>query len=150
MNRRSVLRSIGSVGALSSLSGIAVGKGNEYPRHDGGRSLEDIGNYVAFHPSQDRAAFISAAFEAGVELYIAEGVRSESDTPTEVYQITSDTTGGVYGPEWKNGNRLSFQRNLSRYTVKVPRSYKVLEHKIEKENVVDVEATLENATRVDE
>lgn len=109
------------------------------------KKLDEIGNHLAFHNSHDRAAFISAAFEKGVELYVAEDVSKKSDIPSAVYQLTSDTAGGVYNPQWKKGNYLAFQKNLSKFEVKVPRSYRILEHKMNEECVVDVEETLEKA-----
>jgi len=150
MDRREILQGMGAIGGTAVIPGIAFGKQNTYKTHKTDHTLKRIGTQIAFHDAQSRAAFISAAFEKGIELYVAEGVREKDDVPSAVYQITTDSVGGVYNPTWERGNRLSFQRNLSRYSLKIPPSYKVLEHKMEKENVVDVERTLENATRVEQ
>lgn len=145
MNRRTILQGIGAISSIGAVSGVAAGKQNQYKSHNTSEQLNKIGSQISFHPSQDRAAFISAAFEKGLELYVAENVQNGSDIPSQVYQITSDTVGGAYDPKWQSGNRITFQKNLSRYKLKIPRSYKVIEHKVEEENVVDVEHTLQNA-----
>lgn len=150
MQRRSLLQKLSAVGAMVAAPSTAAAKQEEYPAHRTSKELGIIGNQITFHHSQDRAAFISAAFEDGIELYVAEDVSDETDIPRIVYQITSETVGGVFDPEWERGNTLSFQKNLSRYSVKVTRSYKVLEHKMTKENVIDVEKTLKNARVVNE
>ncbi len=145
MQRRKFIHGTALVSSATLLPTAAVAKSETYEIKDTEKELDRIGTQIEFHDSQDRAAFISAAFEDGIELYVAEDVYDESDVPSQIYQITTDTAGGVYDPKWKSGNYLSFQKNLSRYTIQLPRSYKVLEHKLEEKNVVDAEETLANA-----
>ncbi|WP_152421169.1 hypothetical protein [Natronolimnohabitans innermongolicus] len=82
MNRRTILQEIGAISTIGAASGIAAGKQNQYRSHNTNEQLNKIGYQIAFHKSQDRAAFISAAFEEGIELYIAENVRAKSDIPS--------------------------------------------------------------------
>jgi len=133
---------MGAVGSIPVVSGLATGKQNEYKQHETSEPLSRIATHISYHPSQKRAAFISAAFADSIELYVSEGVTDDSDVPSEVYQITTGTKAGVYGPEWEQGSRLTFQRNLSRLSLKIPPSYTILEHKIEKRSVVNMEATM--------
>lgn len=148
--RRTLLKKIGAASAASSMAGVASAKkdskGRERRTEKDGRfneitevseSLDRLTNDYDFHPAQDRAAFVSASFGQGIELYVAEGVSSLSEVPSNVYQISDDLVGGAFDPEWEKGNRLSYQQNLSRVSVKVPRSYKKLEHKVEEESVLD-------------
>lgn len=98
MKRRKVLQGMGTISASSAVTGIVAGDQNTYKKHDTTEKLEQIGSQISFHESQDRAAFISAAFEKGIELYIAEGVSGRSDVPAEVFQITTETAAGAYNP----------------------------------------------------
>ncbi|WP_152421210.1 hypothetical protein [Natronolimnohabitans innermongolicus] len=150
--RRRVLQTVGSIGAIKVLSGAATAKesSKEYIKHSTDSKLEYIGEHINFHPSQSRAAFVSAAFDKGIELYVAEDVKTDTDKPSVVYQITSNSSGGVYAPEWQQGNYIKYQQGLSEYERQIPRSYRVLDHKVTEENVVDVEKTLENAKIITE
>jgi len=154
MKRRTVLEAIGSMGGIGVISNTVAAKPDKnrkkgvYDRYETSKQLRRIGSQIDFHPSQKRAAFISAAFERGIELYVAEGIEAVDDSPSEVYQITSGTTTGVFNPTWESGNRLSFQRNLTRYSMKITPSYKILDHKVEQASVVDIERTMQNATVV--
>lgn len=139
-----MLSIMGTTGLLTMGTGIGAAKPDTYPTVDDLGPFEDMtvdqmAAGAAKHPNQDRIAIVTAAFGDGIQLYIADGTRNLSDTPETVYQITQDAVAGVYEPEWKDGNRLEYVMDFTRYTRKITPSYVVLDHKTVTENVLDEE-----------
>jgi len=146
MRRRDVLKSTASIGAVTSIPTVALAKKNKKKQKDSKRYTQiDIEKAVPLraiaagarkHPSQNRIAFVTAAFGDGIQLYIAENISNVDGTPTEIYQITENSKTGVYEPRWKHGNRIEYVNDFIRYQRKVPRSYIAFEEKnIEKQVV---------------
>lgn len=84
----------------------------------------DTNSQYTKQPNHDRIAFSTTVFDQGYELYLADGVSSVEDVPSNVYQITSDTKIGVSDITWKHGNRLRFWRDATLYELKLPQSNK--------------------------
>lgn len=146
MHRRDVLKSTASIGAITSIPSVALAKGNAKKEKNSKRHTQiDIENEVPLraivagarkHPSQNRIAFVTAAFGDGIQLYIAENISRIDDAPNEIYQITENSKTGVYEPRWKHGNRIEYVKDFIRYQRKVPRSYVAFEEKKIEKNVV--------------
>lgn len=133
IQRRTVLQSIGAVATASAVAPLVQGR-ESYPVVDHDRTdlpVEDLiidaasDPQIAEHPNHDRIALATTGFDQGFELYLATGVQSISDVPSEVLQITSDTAVGVLDLNWKSGNRLEFWRDGSVFELKLPPSNKM-------------------------
>jgi hypothetical protein len=146
MRRRKVLQGLGVAGGAIAVPGIVSGKPERYDTVEVNHPLEQIGSQINIHDEQDRAAFISAALEEGIELYVAEGVEEKSEIPREVYKITANSVGGAFAPRWKEGNKLTFTRGLKQYEMSLPRSYNSQSTKIVGSNV-DLNQTIKNGRK---
>ncbi|QCS44091.1 hypothetical protein [Natrinema versiforme] len=151
-SRRKLLGVIGSAGAiLTAGSGrvLAADTGEKHPEVDVtiyNETVREIASHtdgfdsvpgVDKHLTQNRVAFISPYGEGTLNLFVAEGIQSSTDKADKVYRITDSPKAGVYDPKWYNEDHLLFQKNLTRYSLKIPQSYVVNDEKVLEENVVE-------------
>lgn len=133
--RRKVLQSLGAATAVASTPPLVQGR-ESYPVVDHEHTNLPVSELemdsasdpkIAKHPQHDRIAVATPLFDQGLELYIATGVESRSEEPSEVLQITSNSQVGAVDLQWHNGNRLEFWRDGEVYELKLPPSHVVFE-----------------------
>lgn len=140
--RRRLLQLVGSGVLAGVVPGVGSAKKDTYPK------VSDLGMYEDHpvevfaagaqpHPNQNRIAVVTASFGDGIQLYIADGAETVNDVPESIYRITDDANGGVFEPRWKEGNRIEYVKDFVRYKLKIPPSYKKLDHKTVTENVLE-------------
>jgi hypothetical protein len=135
INRRKVLQGIGTTAVISSAS-TAVQARDTYPQVNHENVNESIGDLlidsaanprIAEDPKHNRIAFVTNAFEQGLELYLADGVKSIDETASEIFQITSGSAVGTMDLTWDNRNQLEYWNDGKMYQLKLPPSNKIFE-----------------------
>jgi len=156
MQRRNILRSIGVLGSSLAVPGVATGQPDRargrperYETVAANHPIRRIGTQIAFHDSHERAAFVSAVFSEGIELYVAEDVQEPGDVPSNIYRITSDSMIGSFKPSWEKPNEISFAHDLRRERIRVPRSYIRHPAQVTVRTDIDINRTVENAEFAD-
>ena len=126
MKSSSSSKSVAAGGALLGVSGVASAR-ERYPAVDNpydDATVKEMSIEWAKQPHHDRVAFTTSVFGGGRELYLATEAASVLDTPDDVLQ--TDSSGfGVFGLDWKKGNRLSYWQDGTVYKLKIPLSNKM-------------------------
>lgn len=70
-------------------------------------SLRDLAIETAIHDSRPVAAFTSINIGDGFQLYLAQGVTSEDDSPKQIKLLTN-AQAGVHAPSWETETDLKY------------------------------------------
>jgi hypothetical protein len=120
-SRRTLLGSIGTIGALSLVPNQVSGASKTRT----GAPLDDLGPYedatvdqmsavYRSRPDTDQFAICTAAFGSGIELYLATGVTSPKERPEAVIPLTTDSEVGAFSPQWNGTDRIEYTQDYER------------------------------------